>query len=304
MPWSTWEWHTTTAKSWRPRWWRRGELRKADEVLETIFGQRTIPLPLQDYAYNMLIGLPKDAVLITNGDNDTFPPLALQAGMKLRPDVIVVNRSLLNLRQYAESVFNAHPSIRPDYDIRKHKLMMVDGHPTLLSSALIKAMIAERKAPVYFAASVNDDDFGLTPETNLEGINLRAGNPPMPAERSARLFLQTYRLDSATDWSFAWSLALTLGKLMRNYPAAMITLAKRNDVSKETKEQLLARPGILRRTRPRPSRRSRPGCLPTRRGEPHYICAKPSFRPLDLYHRPQRGSQPRKTQFLGSAVEP
>ncbi len=56
---------------------RRGELSDADEVFQTVFDQRVIATPLQDFAYNMLVGLPRGAVLITSGDNDTFPPLAL-----------------------------------------------------------------------------------------------------------------------------------------------------------------------------------------------------------------------------------
>ena len=52
----------------------------------------------------LLRGLPQDAILITNGDMDTFPPSAIQVAEGFRPDVAIVNRSLLNTPWYARYV--------------------------------------------------------------------------------------------------------------------------------------------------------------------------------------------------------
>lgn len=219
---------------------RRGEWAKAEEVFKTVFEQKTIPRPLQDYAYNMLVGLPRGAVLITGGDNDTFAPLALQSGMKFREDVIIINRSLLNLPSYAIAVFKRYPSIKPDYDIDHHvTTMMSDGEVALLATRLIEKMMAEKKTPLFFAASANYDSYGFEPEASVEGINLRALGDGLSAEDSARLFLYAYRLDSATDWDFPWSLAPNDSKLMRNYVAAMVESAEAKGVSKETRTRLL-----------------------------------------------------------------
>lgn len=218
----------------------RGELSEADEVFKTVFDQRIISRPLQDYAYNTLVGLPEGAVLITSGDNDTFPTLALQAGMDFRTDVVVLNRALMNVPEYAKAEFERHPEIAPDYDIDAHEVKMVDGQPTLLSNALSRAIVAEHKAPVYFTASAGGMTYhGYKLEVQVEGVNLRAAGKGLSVEESARLFLDTYRLDSATDWSVPWSLAPNEAMLLTNYVAAMITLAEEKGIKEATRDPLL-----------------------------------------------------------------
>ncbi|MBK7692690.1 MAG: hypothetical protein IPJ31_16815 [Bacteroidetes bacterium] len=56
------------------------------------------------YNYNTLIGLEKNAILVTSGDNDTYPVWALQA-KGIRRDVKVINRYLISLKAYREKMF-------------------------------------------------------------------------------------------------------------------------------------------------------------------------------------------------------
>ena len=59
--------------------------------------------------YNVLQSTEEDAILITSGDNDTYPALVLQYAKGIRTDINVMNNSLLGIKEYQDRYFGGSP---------------------------------------------------------------------------------------------------------------------------------------------------------------------------------------------------
>ena len=70
-----------------------------------LYKSNTISGYLMEYNYNVLMSLPQNAVLFTNGYDDTFPIWVTQDVKKVRKDVTVINIDLLKDKVYRDKVF-------------------------------------------------------------------------------------------------------------------------------------------------------------------------------------------------------
>lgn len=81
----------------------KGNEKQLQEFCEKLYKSKDIAPWLMNYNYNVLMSVDEKAVLFTNGDNDTYPVILLQRVKKVRPDVRVINTSLLLIKEYFEN---------------------------------------------------------------------------------------------------------------------------------------------------------------------------------------------------------
>jgi tetratricopeptide (TPR) repeat protein len=142
---------------------REIESRAAIQMIDSGF----LSKPVLAYNRWQLAHLPEDAILLTNGDMDTYPSVALQEKENLRPDVAVVNLSLLDLAWYAEMLRDRHgiplpiePSrLRPAYHETDDRTDLLTPSDQIVQGWLRMQMQGTLRRPLCAAVTVADLDF-------------------------------------------------------------------------------------------------------------------------------------------------
>jgi hypothetical protein len=224
-----------------------GDRENVDVALRRLLNGGAVEDEIMDFSYNMFASMDTNAILITNGDNDTFPGWILTRIIRFRPDVNIVNRSLLNTDWYPrEIVKEGVPAfitqaeletlkVQVAADIEKVKSSTIPWQDfALLGDRLIVRLIesAQRSGrPVYFACTVESSKLlkpFMTQGRRLGLLTLVTPSPtsyPMQLRKLFTTWTSEFRTGGLDSWQLRSASEARAGRvLVKNYAAALHSL--------------------------------------------------------------------------------
>jgi len=174
-----------------------------------------------EYAKNILAGLDENAIVFTNGDNDTFPIWYLQEVEHFRRDVTVVNLSLVNLPWYNQQLKRREPPLAMGYsnddlerlrprlfeDPNTGERLLVYVRDYVVHDIVTTNARSETPRPVFFAVTIPRENMErYFAKLQMEGLAYRLtetdgpdGMPTTDPQRLLENVFGVYFLDALTD---------------------------------------------------------------------------------------------------------
>lgn len=121
---------------------------KLKEFCEKWFASNDISSGLYTWNYNMLMSCDENAIIITEGDNDTYPALILQNAKNIRKDVAVLNATFLAKKEYRDLYFK-------ELDIPEYTPATADVDLSKLKQSICTHIQKNSNRPFYYANTVD-----------------------------------------------------------------------------------------------------------------------------------------------------
>ena len=221
-----------------------GDMEKFEVALRHILEEGEVADEIMDYNYNVLTLLEKDAILITNGDNDTYPGWIITRILKYRPDIKIVNRSLLNTEWYPhvikedgipnfitqEKLTKLRKSILDQIKEGKKEMPIAGPFSDTLITYIIEAAKVEER-PVYLASTLFSSDIINRYKENGRKLGLVTLVGPTDKTYTSQIkmmidkWLNEFRTGGLNSWILRYGKESLSGRhLVMNYAAIIYKL--------------------------------------------------------------------------------
>ncbi|WP_156027114.1 hypothetical protein [Sporocytophaga myxococcoides] len=157
---------------------------KRKEFHIKMFEKSDISQGLLNYNYNVLASLEKDAILLTVGDNDTYPAWMIQDALGFRTDVTIINTSLVGLNEYRVKLFNKAGIVQNT--AKSNALQVIEPFTAESKKAWEKRLIetiVENSGgkPVYLALTMGNSESytGIKDKLYITGLGMKYSEEKM-----------------------------------------------------------------------------------------------------------------------------
>lgn len=126
----------------------KGDKKEAKKFTDKLLESGKQSKALLSWNYNLLQSVDEDAILITHGDNDTYPLWLLQLSNDIQPNVKVLNIHLLGLPDYRNQVFK---------ELELPAFNSSEEDPQALKIAILEHITKHSKRPVHLSITTHPE---------------------------------------------------------------------------------------------------------------------------------------------------
>jgi hypothetical protein len=206
------------------------------EANQRWYQNRELSASLMDFGYNLLQSVDTNAILLTTGDNDTYPLWMLQDALGIREDVLVLNIDFFLFGGYREPVFESlglAPFQLEHVDINEYEKNWSD---------VVKHFIVYYSGdrPLYIAQTIDPVRYeGFDERLHVSGLALRFGDEKLNLmDWNTRLNQEVFRWDNVDEPIMHNTMQSRVDQMNLNY-LPMLEMLYRDKKSSEAKHHAL-----------------------------------------------------------------